>query len=60
MKEDPEQSARKFLGFVIDRFVQRKKTKVRHVVAEYQTVIDDTCHAEWNATQRGLQLRQAV
>ena len=30
-----------FPGFVIDRFVQTKMTKVRQQVAECQTVIDD-------------------
>ena len=37
-------------GFVIDRYMQSKMTKVRQMVAECQTVVDDTRHAEWNAT----------
>ena len=54
-----QQLSMKLPGFVIERFVQSKMKKVRQMVAECQTLIDDSRHAEWNATHNVV-LQQAV
>ena len=55
MKEVSQQLFMQFPGFVIDRFVQSKMTKVRQKVAECPTVTDDIRHTERNAAHDQLQ-----